>query len=249
MSAITDDRRGWVQVDQPEMLCALRKLARFRRPRASKSPAETRKFILMWNGEDLILSNGITGLHVKAEGTWPTDAVLPYALLEIVTTLVAGQPKAETLVIEALENHLRIGGATFTCRFQNAEINVRKAVNDEQEVQRVKEPHPFESHFGNGALRDPARVMCHIKAIYPSCYWIFPPDQHVLAFPDIPKLLVRVTDRYIDLRMLANPDPDSEKWFAQSTLWKRLGHADIEKHGLENILNQAAHIADLGREN
>jgi hypothetical protein len=123
----------WIETDPVDLVRGLRKLARMPKP-----PLAGRIVFFYLDGDMLVIHVGASSVHMQAAGEWPMAAVLLYRTLDVLVSLAASSAADRPLRMEGLQDRVRIGGASFTCRFEDKGIPLALVSEAEQERQRAK---------------------------------------------------------------------------------------------------------------
>ena len=195
--------------------------------------------MLSFDKDELEISNGSISLRVPASGVWPSPAVFPYHIIEVLISLANTADEEKPLVLEGIGDHLKMGGAKLSCSFQNPVEIVRDVEKAEIRMQQEETNPSKKVSPSQGGGR--SQFLAELRKAHPTCTLIPPAHITVVALPDLPNLILRLAPSIVEFRIVQDPDADADHWFEHSKVWKTFNYGEIVELGLANLLRYAAH--------
>ena len=241
-------RHSHIEVERDALLDSLRVLAAAPLVPGRMSPRKKQllaqlELVLYREKRKLVVSLGNFSTRIKAKGSWKTAAVLPYSILEVLTSLVESAEPGKPLTLEGVGEQLLIGKAKLPCTFENQERNAADVDRSEREFQRVSEDNTTIRGAGTTNGGAPMSVLDDLKKLRPTCFSIPPAQLFLVAFPELPNLLLRFNSHFVEFRIIHKPSAKIDEWFEYSTVWKRVSYPAIRELGIDGLFAYATEIA------
>ncbi len=235
---MTNQRHSWVEVDPGALQEALRQLAKLPKPLK-----RFRRSILSFGDGHVVLSDGLNELRVQGTGLWKVPALMKFPAFKVLRELAMRANPEQPLLIEGVDNVVRVGNSCFTCNFQKVELNVQGVMQSERERQRATEDNA--TIVGTGPVQefDAAKTLHQIRELYPdsSSYGVI--EFNLVTLPAFPHLVIYVRPACVEFRIVTDLAGSPTDWRTPSEIWKRLDHAIVRELGLGALIQWAGEAA------